>query len=194
MIFNKSAGPVQIHPRVLNELRNEITFPLKLIFEQTIKEKKLPTDWRSGNISAIYKKGSKLDAGNYRPICLTCICCKLIESVIRDLIVEFLFSNKLFSNKQYGFIKGRSIVQLLKVLDNWTEKLENGGRIDVLYTDLEKAFDRVPHGKLLRELKRYNLHPDLMDWIKAFLCDRKQRVHLNGIYSSWASVLSGIAQ
>jgi len=82
----------------------------------------------------------------------------------------------------------------LKVLDDWTEKLENGGRIDVLYTDLEKAFDRVPHKRLLRKLKRYNLHPDLIDWIKAFLSDRKQRVHLNGIYSSWASVLSGIPQ
>ena len=74
------------------------------------------------------------------------------------------------------------------------EKLDNGGRIDVLYADLEKAFDRVPHRRLLRKLKRYNLHPDLIDWIKALFSDRKQRVHLNGIYSSWATVLSGIPQ
>jgi len=101
----------------------------------------------------------------------------------------------LFSNKQYGFIKGRSTVQqLLKVLVDWTNKLETGGQIDVLYTDLEKAFDRVPHRRLLRKLKRYNLHPDLIDQIKAFLWDRRQRVHLNGVYSSWASVLSGIPQ
>jgi len=59
--------------KVLHELRNEIAYPLKLIFEQTIKEKKLPTDWTLGNISAIYKKGSKLDASNYKPISLTCI-------------------------------------------------------------------------------------------------------------------------
>ena len=71
--INKSAGPDQIHPRVLYELRNEIAFPLKLIFEQTKIDKKLPTDWRSGNISVIYKKGSKLEAGNYRPISLTCV-------------------------------------------------------------------------------------------------------------------------
>jgi retron-type reverse transcriptase len=110
-------------------------------------------------------------------------------------MVEFFVSNKLFSNKQYGFIKGRSTAQqLLKVLEDWTDKLENGGRIDVLYTDLEKAFDRVPHRKLLRKLKRYNLHPDIIDWIKAFLIDRKQQVQLNGIYSSWASVLSGVPQ
>ena len=125
---------------------------------------------RSGNISAVYKKGGKLEAGNYRPISLTCICCKLLESIIRDHIVQFFFSNNLFSNRHNGFIKGRSTVQqLLKVLDDWTEKLDNGGRIDVLYTDLEKAFDRVPHRRLLRKLKRYNLHPDLIDWIKASL-------------------------
>jgi len=79
-------------------------------------------------------------------------------------------------------------------LDEWTEKLENGGRIDVLYTDLEKSFDRVPHRRLLRKFKKYNIHPDLIDWIKSFLSDRKQRVQLYGVYSSWPSVLSGVPQ
>jgi len=84
----------------------------------------------------------------------TCICCKTLESIIRDHIVQFFVSNGLLSNKQYGFIKGHSTVQqLLKVLNEWTEKLENGGRIDVLYTYLEKAFDRVPHRRLLHKLK-----------------------------------------
>jgi len=70
--------------------------------------------------------------------CLTCIGCKLIESIIRNHIVQFFVSNGLLSNKQYAFIKGRSTVQqLFKVSDKWTEKLEYGGRIDVLFTDLE---------------------------------------------------------
>jgi hypothetical protein len=191
----KSAGPDGIHPRVLFELRNEIAYPLKIIFEQSIKNKQIPLDWRSGDISAIHKKGSKLDAGNYRPISLTCICCKLLESLVRDHIAEFFFNNKLFSNKQYGFIKNRSaVLQLLKVLDDWIDKLENGGQVDVLYTDFEKAFDRVPHRRLLRKLKRYNLDPEIIDWIEAFLTNRRQRVKLNGVFSKWASVLSGIPQ
>jgi hypothetical protein len=104
---NKSAGPDQIHPRVLYELRNEIVYPLKLIFQQTIKEKKLPSDWRSGNISAIYKKGSKLDAANYRPISLTCICCKLLESIIRDHVVKFfkVFGEMLDSEDKKGTVQ-----------------------------------------------------------------------------------------
>jgi len=81
-------------------------------------------------------------------------------------------------------------------LDEWTEKLENGERIDVLYADLEKAFDRIPHRRLLRKLKQCNIHPDLglIDWIKSFLSGRKQRVQLNRVYSCWASVLSAIPQ
>jgi len=64
---------------------------------------------------------------------------KILESIIRDHIVQFFVSNSLFSNKDYGFIKGRSTVQQrLKILDEWTEKIDNGGRIDVIYTDLEK--------------------------------------------------------
>ena len=74
------------------------------------------------------------------------------------------------------------------------QELKDSGRIDVLYTDLEKAFDGVPQRKLLRKLRRYNLHPDLVDWIKAFLSNRKQRVQLDGRCSSWASVLSGKPQ
>lgn len=192
---NKSAGPDKIHPRILFELRNEIAYPLKLIFEQSFKNKQLPLDWRSGDISALHKKGSKLDASNYRPISLTCICCKILESIVRDHLVEFFYTNKLFSNKQYGFIKGRSAVQqLLNVLDDWTDKLEDGGQVDVLYTDLEKAFDRVPHRRLLAKLKSYNLDPVLLDWIKAFLINRRQRVKIDGVFSSWAAVLSGIPQ
>jgi len=79
-------------------------------------------------------------------------------------------------------------------LDDWTEKLEIVGHIDVLYTDLEKVFDTISHSRLLRKLKRDNLHPNLLDWIKVFLSNRKRRVHLNGVKLRWTSVLSGIPQ
>jgi len=106
---------------------------------------------------------------NYRPISLTCICCKILESIIRDHLFDYFISNNLLSNKQYGFIKGRSTtLQLLKVLDEWSEMLEHGGQIDVLYTDLEKAFDRVPHARLISKLKKYNISSEIIEWIKAF--------------------------
>jgi len=79
---NKSSGPDGIHPRLLHETRNEIVNPLKLIFECSFKTKKLPLDWRVANISAIFKKGKKSEVGNYRPVSLTSVVCKIMESII----------------------------------------------------------------------------------------------------------------
>ena len=192
---NKSEGPDGIHPRVLAECFEVLAYPLKLIFEKSFSLNKLPLDWRSGNITTIFKKGSRLDACNYRPVSLTCICCKLIESIVRDHITEHLISNKVLSNKQFGFIKGRStVMQLLKVMDMWTESLELGGQVDVIYTDLEKAFDKVPHKRLISKLHSYKINEGVVKWIESFLTNRRQRVRVNGYFSFWCQVLSGIPQ
>jgi hypothetical protein len=191
----KSPGPDLLHPRVLKEVRNEIAYPLKLIFECSLKTTSLPNDWKSGNITPIYKKGKKCNVSNYRPVSITSIVCKVLESIIRDSVIKHLHDNNLFSKKQYGFIKGRSTVsQLLSLLDEWTEALEQGGQIDVIYTDLEKAFDKVPHNQLLRKLKSYNLNDQIINWVKSFLTDRRQRVRISESFSKWEKVLSGIPQ
>jgi hypothetical protein len=94
----------------------------------------------------LFKKGDHKYAGNYRPISLTCIVCKVLETIVRESIVNHMQVHKLYSNKQFGFISGRStVLQLLKVLDRWTEILDEGGCIDVAYCDFMKAFDKVPH-------------------------------------------------
>ena len=81
-------------------------------------------------MSVLYKKGKKDSLDNYRPISLTCICCKIMESLIRDSVMEFFLFNNLFSDKQYGFIKGRStVLQLLKVVDDWVKILDEGGQV-----------------------------------------------------------------
>ena len=69
------------------------------------------------------------------------------------------------------------------MFDIWTAAVEVGGQIDVIYTDFEKAFDKVPHKRLLK-LKYYNVNPDIIDWIQSFLSNRKQRVKLNNNFSS----------
>ena len=94
-----------------------------------------------------------------------------------------------------GFIKGRSTsLQLLQILDKWTELLENGGQIDVIYTDLEKAFDKIPCKRLISNLSSYGLNKKIISWIEAFLNNRKQRVRIKGIFSDWVPVGSGIPQ
>ncbi len=102
--------------------------PLQIIFNKSLQEGLLPSDWKKARISAIYKnKGDKKIAGNYRPVSLTSILCKTLEAVIRDHIIDFMKKNNLFSSKQYGFLSGRSTtLQLLAVMDAWTEALDQG--------------------------------------------------------------------
>jgi hypothetical protein len=110
-------------------------------------------------------------------------------------MMDYFLANSLFSDKQYGFIKGRSTcLQPLKVVDDWVKSLEDGGQIDVIYTDFEKAFDKVPHQRLVSKLYTYGLDADLMNWIKGFLSLRTQRVKINGVISGFKPVLSGIPQ
>ena len=137
--INKSPGPDSIHPRVLKETRNEITPALCIIFVASLRQGTLPRDWKKSTITAIHKKGSKSQISNYRPISLTSVCCKVLESIIRDNIMSYFNVHKLFSPNQFGFIPGRSaMIQLLTVMDKWTEGLEEPGQIDVIYTDFEK--------------------------------------------------------
>ena len=107
-----------------------------------------------------------------------------METVVRDHIVEYMNSENLFSIRQYGFMSGRSTtLQLLAVLDAWTEAIDAGHSVDVIYLDFRKAFDTVPHHRLIGKLKAYHINDSLIEWIECFLSDRQQMVTVNGQYS-----------
>ena len=192
---DKSPGPDGITARVLRELKDVIGETFTDLFEASVREGQLPMDWKTANVSAIYKRGDKSEACNYRPVSLTCITCKVMESIVRDHLMYHMFTNHLFSDKQYGFIPGRSTtLQLLNAIDDWTKNIEEGIETDVIYMDFQKAFDKVPHHRLLTKLEAYGVKGKALRWINAFLKGRKQRVHVRGNYSSWKDVLSGIPQ
>ena len=192
---NKSCGPDEIHPRMLIELADLICGPLALIMNKTLREKKIPEDWKKANVSPIFKKGARNRAENYRPISLTSIVCKLMESIIKEAVMNYVLSNKLLSSKQYGFISRRSTVtQLLRYLDKCVETMVKGGVTDTIYLDFAKAFDTVPHARLLGKLKAYGIDGTILAWIEAFLTGRTQVVKVNGEDSFSAPVLSGIPQ
>ena len=107
--MNKSAGPDGIHPRVLKETADAI------IFNKSLNEGKIPHAWKEAHITALHKKHSKKKAENYRPISLTSICCKILESIIRDKIIDYMIVNKLFADQQHGFVPNRSCMTTLCV-------------------------------------------------------------------------------
>ncbi|MEW8547929.1 MAG: reverse transcriptase family protein, partial [Candidatus Thiodiazotropha sp.] len=192
---SKSQGPDNLHPKFLKETQSVIKKPLEIIFQKSIQEGKLPEVWKEANVTPIFKKGNKNNAENYRPISLTSVPGKILEKLIRNAIVEHMTSNELFSKVQHGFVAGRScITQLLETMEEITELIDNGYDVDVIYLDFCKAFDKVPHKRLLKKLYNYGIVGKIFNWIEDFLSNRKQRVMINGSKSEWQNITSGIPQ
>ena len=192
---NKSPGPDKLYPRILKELSDELAKPLTNFFNLSIEKGELPDEWKLAEVTAIFKKGDKQNPGNYRPISLTCILCKVLESLVRDAIQSHMEDLKLYSTCQYGFRKNRSCTtQLLKVMDDFSNFSENGDTFDTIYLDFKKAFDTVPHERLLTKLKAYGISGNLHSWIKSFLSNRMQYVKVGTETSETIGVTSGIPQ
>ena len=191
----KSAGPDNMHPKLPKELADTIAEPLEIIFNKSIEEGTIPEIWKEANITAIFKKGDKSKPENYRPISLTSILIKVLEKEIRKAIVAHMDRNNFFSKFQHGFRSGFSCVtQLLKAIDDWTKFLDNRKQVDVIYFDFKKAFDTVPHKRLVGKLHSYGIRGNILNWLENFLHKRKQRVMLDGQTSEWTDVTSGIPQ
>ena len=136
----------------------------------------MPSDWKITNIVPIFKKGAKDDPTNYRPVSLTSELYKVMESLIKDSLKTFLDKKEAISNYQHGFTDGRScLTNLLESLESWTQALDEGFGIDVLYLDYRKAFDSVPHERLLEKLKLHGINGKLLKWIQSFLEARLMR-------------------
>ena len=151
---NKSAGPDAIPARVLKELSEVLAEPLAILYHKSLQTGKLPSDWKTAHITPIHKKGSKSDPGNYRPVSLTVIICRQLEGLVAKCIVEHLLKHNFITPHQHGFLAGRNTVtQLLETLDRWTKELDKGNNMNILYCDFKKAFDTVPHRRLLNKIE-----------------------------------------
>ena len=136
-----------------------------------------------------------MQPNNYRPVSLTSIICKLLEKIVQQAVMEHLIDNGLINDNQHGFVPGRScITQLFVVLDHWTDILDDHGALDAIYLDFAKAFDIVPHERLLLKVENHGIKGNALKWIRDFLSNCQQRVVIIGTHSAWAPVTSGIPQ
>ena len=150
---NKSPSPDGYHPCFIKELADFIIEPIGIIFRNSMESGTIPSQWKEARVSAIYKKGNKKLAGNYRPVSITSVLCRILEKLIRNQIVEYMQSENLLSDLQFGFIKGRSTsLQLLNIMNDWTCAIENSNSSDCIYLDYQKAFDTVPHNPVKNNL------------------------------------------
>ena len=190
---NKATGPDNISGRILKECSKEISPSLTALFNLSLRTGLVPLLWKSANVTPVFKKGEKSNCKNYRPISLLCIVSKVLERTILNQIKKQIIPQ--ISKFQHGFLFGKSTeTQLLTVYDQISKVLDNSGQTDIIYLDLSKAFDSVPHHLLCHKLKAFGFHGRLLSWFSSYVNERKQRTVLEGEASDWLPVLSGVPQ
>ena len=133
---HKSHGPDGIPARFLEETSDSISPVLALIFNASLHQGKLPIDWKNAFVVPIFKKGLRTDPTNYRPISLTCICCKVFEHIVVSSISAHANLHNIICKEQHSFQKHHSCeTQLLETVRDLISSLNAGKQIDLLLLD-----------------------------------------------------------
>ena len=192
---NKASGPDEVPARLLinavDVFAPILTKILQISYDKSIVPKKL----KSGNVVPIHKSGDKTDVKNYRPVSLTSIIAKVFERVIKIGVESHIDKHKIISDSQHGFQRKKSTsTNMVTFWNDISNNIENAASISILYTDLSKAFDSVPHDLLCMKLKRYGINGKIGAWIENFLNQRSQRVKIGAQLSETVPVVSGVPQ
>ena len=191
----KSPGPDNIHACFLKNTAREMAPMLTHLYQLSLTTAVLPKIWKEAYVTPIYKAGERTDPKNYRPISLTSLICKFMEHIICSQLMHHLDTNNILTECQFGFRSHHSCEsQLLITIDDFAKAINNRQQIDVGILDFAKAFDKVPHSRLLYKLEYYGVTGNLLKWLTSFLSDRSQQVALNGVLSSRCNVTSGVRQ
>ena len=188
-------GPDDIPPEFIKRCSLWLTLPLSYLFRLSFREGYIPTVWSTARVTPIFKKGDAADPQNYRPISLTCVFCKMMESIIKDQLTVYLLSNGLITPDQHAFIRNHSTTtNLMACVRDWSIALSSKKCSDIIYIDIKRAFDSIVHSKLLHKLQCYGISDKLLKWIEAFLQNRNQCVVIENVSSDYSPVISGIIQ
>ena len=168
----KSCGPDEVPARLLREGAPWLADPITRLYNLSLHQGCLPRDWTSAHITPVFKKGSKHLVSNYRLISLTCIAVKLLERLVYDNLAQFLTTSNKLSPFQHDFRNRHSCqTQLLESVHEWAQSLDRASSTHVIFTDFSKAFDSVPHQRLLLKLEHIGVRGNLLAWISGFLAN-----------------------
>ena len=192
---NSAAGPDGIPAILLINTRNTIKIPLQIILRRSLDEGRIHDIFKEAYVTPLHKGGSKMNPANYRPVSLTSHVMKIFERVVKTHLVGHLKRHDMMKSNQHGFVSGRSTqTQLLQHYSDVHDALIEGVRIDTVYLDFAKAFDKVNHNILIKKVIEHKIKGKVGIWIKNFLLGRKYRVVANGEMSEEYEVISGVPQ
>ena len=194
---SKALGPDGVSNWIMKECNEQLADVLHNIIVCSFKEGKVPLEWKRANIVPIHKGGSKEDPMNYRPVSLTSVVAKICERIVKNRWMKYLEESNTLTGRQFGFRSGRSCVtNLLSFYSRAIDIIqERDGWADCVYLDLKKAFDKVPHQRLLWKIKNVGgLQGKALEWITDFLQNREMRTIIKDEKSGWCKVISGVPQ
>ena len=190
-----ATGPDGISSHMLRNTAISTYSSLCNLFNCSLSTGCFPSEWKTSNITPVFKSGDKGLVSNYRPISLLSIPSKILERIVHQRLLHHLLSNSIISPRQFGFRPGSSTQEaLLTATHDWQSNLDRGLSSAALFLDMSKAFDKVPHRSLLRSLTTVGVTGPLLKWFESYLSDHSQRVVLSGHTSSPAPVKSGVPQ
>lgn len=188
-----SPGPDGIPSNILRNCADSLSYPLTIIFNESLRTGYLPPLWKESFIIPLFKSGSKMDVSNYRGIAKLSAIPKLLEKIITGMLTHQVSS--LLSPFQHGFRKSRStITNVLELTTCVNDGFKDRLQTDVVYTDFSKAFDKVNHELLLIKLNSMGFSNSLLSWLRSYLTNRVQRVLFKNSVSKNIDVISGVPQ
>ena len=180
---------------LLQKASEELLEPLLLIYRLSLDTGTVPQDWKHATVTPIFKKGTKGDPANYRPVSLTSIPCKIFESILKDNIMQHLTVNNLIKESQHGFMPGKSCTtNLIVFMNKLTEIIDRGKPADIFYLDFAKAFDKVPRARLLQKMRTKGISGQVLSWVEDWLTGRTQAVRVGNEISTSCELKSGVPQ
>ena len=161
---NSSMGEDGIHPRFLKQLAEQLSVPLCILFNSSLQTGILPDLWLSSLVVPIFKKNSRYDPLNYRPVSLTSAVCKVFERILVKHLSNYLEENSIISELQFGFRAAHSTVdQLIVTYNDITSMIDQGNTVDLVFFDFSKAFDLVDHALLITKLQELGIVGNVLD-------------------------------
>ena len=190
---NKAIGLDGISSRFLRDAADVLVDPVSHLINLSILTETVPQGFKQAKVIPLYKKGSRMDPGNYRPVSVLSVLSKILEHAVDSQLKEYLEKKQVLFSKQSGFRSRFSTDTCLIGLSDYVKgEMAQGNLVGMVLIDLQKAFDTVDHGILCSKLQAIGVTS--VSWFQSYLSDRQQCVEIDGVRSDFLNVSCGVPQ